>query len=92
MNNDQVKKTSKADLEQHKTTSLLMGAVVAIAIMFFAFEWSSATSKVDASIIVSDVVAEEEILITRRDPTPPPPPPPPAPETPEIIEVVEEKV
>src|SRR5690606_4980152 len=33
-----------------------------------------------------------EIEITRRDPPPPPPPPPPAPETPEIIQVVEEKV
>ena len=92
MDKDQVKKTSKANLEQHKTTSLLMGGVVAAAIMFFAFEWSTTTSKLDESIIVSDIVAEEEILITRREPTPPPPPPPPAPETPEIIEVVEDKV
>ena len=37
-------------------------------------------------------MAEEEIEITSREPAPPPPPPPPAPETPEILDVVEEKV
>ena len=41
-------------------------------------------------MIVQDVLAEEEIEITQRDPTPPPPPP--EPEVPEIIDVVEEKV
>ena len=69
-----------------------MGMVVGISVLFFAFEWSSKTKKLDESIIVQDVLAEEEIEITRRDPAPPPPPPPPAPETPEIIQVVEEKV
>ena len=48
--------------------------------------------KLDETVLVQDVLAEEEIEITRRDPAPPPPPPPPEPETPEIIEVVEEKV
>lgn len=89
---DEVKKSPKANLEPHKTTAILMGIVVAVALMFFAFEWSSQTSKLDESIIVQDVLAEEEMEITRRDPTPPPPPPPPAPETPEIIEIVQEKV
>lgn len=90
--NDEVKKSPKANIETHKLTSILMGVVVAVSVLFFAFEWSSQTKKLDESIIVQDVLAEEEIEITRRDPTPPPPPPPPAPETPEIIQVVEEKV
>ena len=90
--NDEVKKSPKANIETLKLTSILMGIVVAISVLFFAFEWSSETKKLDESIIVQDVLAEEEIEITRRDPTPPPPPPPPAPETPEIIQVVEEKV
>ncbi len=48
--------------------------------------------KLDETVIVQDILAEEEIEVTRREPTPPPPPPPPEPETPEIIEVVEQKV
>ena len=90
--NDEVKKSPKANIETHKLTSILMGIVVAVALLFFAFEWSSETKKLDESVVVQDVLAEEEIEITRRDPLPPPPPPPPAPETPEIIEVVQEKV
>lgn len=90
--NDEVKKSSKANLETHKVTSILMGVVVAISVLFFAFEWSSKTKKLDASIVAQDVLAEEEIEITRHDPAPPPPPPPPAPEAPEEIEVVQEKV
>jgi protein TonB len=66
--------------------------VLGVSLLFFAFEWSTQTSKLNENILVQDVLAEEEIEITRRDPTPPPPPPPPEPETPEIIEVVEEKV
>ncbi len=89
---EEVKKSPKANLETHKITSIMMGAVVAIAIIFFAFEWSSQPKDLDESIVVQDVFAEEEIEITRREPAPPPPPPPPAPEAPEVIEVVEEKV
>ncbi|NLA61875.1 MAG: energy transducer TonB, partial [Bacteroidales bacterium] len=82
----------KANIETQKTTFLLMGLVVALAVLFVGFEWSSTISKLDETVIVQDVLAEEEIEITQRDPTPPPPPPPPEPEVPEIIEVTEERV
>ena len=90
--NMEVKKSPKANIETHKSTFLLMGMVVALAVLFVGFEWSSSISKLDESTIVQDVLAEEEIEITQRDPEPPPPPPPPEPEVPEIIEVTEEKV
>ena len=88
----EVKKSPKANIETHKSTFLLMGLVVALAVLFVGFEWSSSISKLDETTIVQDVLAEEEIEITQRDPEPPPPPPPPEPEVPEIIEVTEEKV
>ena len=88
----EVKKAPKANIETQKTTFLLMGLVVALAVLFVGFEWSSTITKLDEAVIVQDVLAEEEIEITQRDPTPPPPPPPPEPEVPEIIEVTEEKV
>lgn len=90
--NDEVKKSPKANIETQKLTAILMGVVVAVAVLFFAFEWSSETEKLDESIVMQDILAEEEIEITRREPTPPPPPPPPAPEEPEEIEIVEEEV
>ena len=88
----EVKKAPKANIETQKTTFLLMGLVVALAVLFVGFEWSSSISKLDETVIVQDVLGEEEIEITQRDPTPPPPPPPPEPEVPEIIDVVEERV
>lgn len=92
MDKDQVKKSAKANLETHKGTSILMGAVLAASLLFFAFEWTTTTKKLDETVLVQDILAEEEIVMTRRDPTPPPPPPPPAPEEPVTLEVVEEKV
>ncbi|ULB33062.1 MULTISPECIES: energy transducer TonB [Proteiniphilum] len=92
MDKDEVKKSPKANLEVHKNTFILMGLVLGISVLFFAFEWSTETKKLDETVIVQDILAEEEIEVTRREPTPPPPPPPPEPETPEIIEVVEQKV
>lgn len=89
---DKIKKTAKANLERHTVTFLLMGVVLGFAVLFFAFEWSTETEKLDESIIVQDILAEEEIEITRRDEEPPPPPPPPEPDTPDIIDVVEEEV
>lgn len=92
MDKDEIKKSPKANIENQKDMAFLMGLVIALAGVFVAFEWSSKIAAVDKNVVVQDVIAEEEIEITRRDPTPPPPPPPPEPEAPEIIEVVEEKV
>ncbi|MEA5127998.1 MAG: energy transducer TonB [Proteiniphilum sp.] len=92
MNRDEVKKSPRANLEGHRGTYILMGLVLAVSLLFFAFEWSTETRKLDETVLVQDVLAEEEIEITRRDPTPPPPPPPPEPAAPEEIVVVEEKV
>jgi protein TonB len=92
MNKDEVKKSPKANLERQRGTYILMGLVLGVSILFFAFEWSTETRKLDETVLVQDILAEEDIEITRRDPTPPPPPPPPEPEAPEEIEVVEEEV
>ena len=88
----EIKKAPKVNLERHKSTFFLMGLVVSLAVLFVGFEWSSTISKLDEAMVIQDVIADEDIEITQRDPTPPPPPPPPEPEVPDIIEEVEEKV
>lgn len=79
----EIKKSPKADLENKKSTSILIGLVVALGIMFIAFEWSQKDVVVYEDAIQSTVTEEEEMIeVTFREETPPPPAPePPAPET-----------
>ncbi len=89
----EVKKSPKADLEGGKTMNFLMGIVVALAVMFIALEWGTYDIKVaTASEGVADIIAEEEIEITRPENVPPPPPPPPPVAAPEVLNVVEDDV
>ena len=89
----EVKKSPKADLERGKTMSVLMGFIVGLAVLFVGFEWSTQdVMVVDETEQVQDVIAEEEIEITRQENTPPPPPPPAAPAVAEVLTVVDDDV
>ena len=89
----EIKKSPKADLERGKTLSILMGFVVGLAVLFVGFEWSdSEVQGATESDQVADIIAEEEVEITRPENTPPPPPPPPAPVVTEVLNVVEDDV
>ena len=89
----EIKKSPKADLERTKTMSILMGFVVGLAVLFVGFEWSNREVRVvTADEGVADIIAEEEVEITRPENTPPPPPPPPAPAVAEMLNVVEDDV
>ncbi len=89
----EVKKSPKADLEGGIGMSILMGMVVGLAVLFVGFEWGTRDVQVvTADQGVADIIAEEEIEITRPENTPPPPPPPPAPAVTEVLNVVEDDV
>ena len=89
----EIKKSPKADLERGKGLSLLLGLVVGLSVMFVGFEWSTRdVMVVRESEQVADVIAEEEVEITRPENTPPPPPPPAAPVVTEVLNVVEDDV
>lgn len=88
----EIKKSPKADLEKGKLTSLLMGVVVGLAVLFVGFEWSNRDITVVTDDGVADIIAEEEVEITRQENTPPPPPPPPAPAAAEVLNVVDDNV
>ena len=72
----EIKKSPKADLEGGKFTGLLMGVVVALAILFVGFEWGAREIEVATDSGIATIVDEEEIEITRQDEEPPPPPEP----------------
>ena len=86
----EIKKTPKADLENKKSTWLLVGYVIVLSFMFIAFEWTKRDIKIDTSQAVADVVFEEEIIPITEQPekvtTPPPVAPPPVAETLTIVE------
>lgn len=89
----EIKKSPKADLEGSKGLSILMGLVVGLAVLFVGFEWGTQEKTIQQDEGIADIIAEEEIDITRQEDTPPPPPPPPAVEqVAEVLNVVEDNV
>lgn len=88
----EIKKSPKADLEGKKTISLLMGYVIALAILFVAFEWATYDVKVAQDTGIRDVIEEEEVEITRPENVPPPPPVAPPPVAADILSVVEDDI
>ena len=87
----EIKKTKKADLENKKSTWMLIGYVIILGVMFVAFEWSKRDVKVDLSGALSDLVIEEEIdiPITEQPEEVTPPPPPPQEQVVEELTIVE---
>ncbi len=89
----EIKKSPKAELEKSKGLGILMGLVVGLAVLFVGFEWGTQEKALQKNEGIADIIAEEEIDITRREETPPPPPPPPpVQKVAEVLNVVEDDV
>lgn len=85
----EIKKTPKADLENKKSTWLLVGYVIVLAFMFVAFEWTKRDIKI-ASQAITDLVFEEEIIPITEQPEQVAPPPPEAPSIAETLTIVDD--
>lgn len=88
----EVKKSPKADLERGKSMSILMGMIVGLAVLFVGFEWSNRDIEIATDQGVSDIIAEEDIEITRPEEQTPPPELPAPPPVAEVLTVVEDDV
>lgn len=88
----EVKKSPKADLENKKSTWLLIGYVIVLAFMFVSLEWADRDVQIDMSQAVADLVFEEEIEIpiTEQPEMNTPPPPPEAPAIVETLTIVDD--
>ena len=76
----EIKKTSKASLENKKSSWLLVGYVIVLVFMFVAFEWSKRDVRIDMSGAITENVFEQEIEIPiTEQPELVAPPPPQAP-------------
>ena len=86
----EVKKSPQADLENKKTTNLLIGAILTLAVLFIGFEWSEREKKVVTDSGIEEVVFEEEIIpITEQEQPKQAPPPPETPKVEEVLEIMD---
>lgn len=69
----EIKKSEKADLKNKRLLYVEIGFVVALLIVFVAFNWSSKDAKVAALDAGNQEIVEEEMIPITQE-TPPPPP------------------
>lgn len=86
-----IKKSSKASLEDKKIIYTLMGFIVALSLIYIAFEWTKKEVNIYENVSL-EVAPEEEIEIVQTAEALPPPPAPEVPEVIEVLNVVEDDV
>lgn len=87
----EIKKTSKASLENKKSNWLLVGYVIVLVFMFVAFEWSKRDVMIDMSGAITENVFEQEIEIPiTEQPELAAPPPTQAPAIAEVLTIVDD--
>ena len=87
----EIKKSERADLEKGKGTSLLIGFVIALGVMFVALEWTQREVEDNSELYRARDVSRNEEMIPITLPEKKTVPPPPAAVTKaEIIEIVED--
>ena len=83
-----LKKTTKASLEDKKVFFLMIGFVMVLSFMYIGLEWTKSDVTV-YDISDNDFLVEDELDVIQTNQDQPPPPPPPAPEIVEVLNVVE---
>ncbi|MBR4793853.1 MAG: energy transducer TonB [Bacteroidaceae bacterium] len=87
----EIKKSEHADLERGKGTSLLIGFVIALGVMFVALEWTQREVEDNSDLYTArDVSLNEEMIPITLPEKKTVPPPPAAVTKAEIIEIVED--
>jgi len=88
----EIKKSPKANLEKKKTLYTEIGFIVAIFIVFCAFEYRT-SERAEATLTApAQALVEEEIIPITRETPPPPPPDIKEPQLPDILEIVEDEI
>ncbi len=87
----EIKKSERADLERSKGTSLLIGFVLALSVMFVALEWTQREKEDNSEIYgVKDISLNEEMVPITLPEKKTVPPPPAAVTQADIIEIVDD--
>jgi len=87
----ETKKSVKADLEKDKKTSLMIGFVIALAVMFVSLEWTQREVQDNSDVYAAhDVSLVEEMAPITMPEKKTVPPPPAAMKQAEIIEIIDD--
>jgi protein TonB len=87
----EIKKSERADLERGKGTSLLIGFVIALGVMFVALEWTQREVEDNSELYTAkDISINEEMIPITLPEKKTVPPPPAAVTKADIIEIVED--
>jgi len=87
----EIKKSERADLERSKGTSLLIGFVLALSVMFVALEWTQREKEDNSEIYgVKDISLNEEMVPITLPEKKTVPPPPAAVTQSDILEIVDD--
>lgn len=69
----EVKKSDKANLENKKLLFFEIGMILALGLVWFAFEWTTRENNYEALVDTTQAAEEDDVIAI--DPTTPPPPP-----------------
>ena len=88
----EVKKTPKASLENKRALVMEIGLIVALAVVYIAFNWTSKDVQVSTLEAENQVVQEEEIIPITQETPPPPPEAPKIPVLSDQIDIVDDEI
>ncbi|MDD6975649.1 MAG: energy transducer TonB [Bacteroidales bacterium] len=88
----EVKKTPKASLENKRALFIEIGLIVALAVVYIAFNWTSKDVQVSTLEAENQVVQEEEIIPITQETPPPPPETPKIPVLSDQIDIVDDEI
>ena len=89
----EIKKSPKANLENKKLLFTEIGLIIALGVVYFAFDWSTAEKQISVFEETAEVVeAEEMVPITQETPPPPPTAAPKIPVLSDQIDIVDDEV
>ena len=88
----EVKKSEKANLENKKLLFLEIGLMLALGIVWFAFEWTTAEKQVAVLEETTQVVEVEDMVPITQETPPPPPSAPAIPVLSDQIDIVDDEI
>lgn len=89
----EIKKSAKANLENKKLLFTEIGLIIALVVVYIAFDWSTSDKQVSVFEETAEVVeAEEMIPITQETPPPPPTAAPKIPILSDQIDIVDDEI
>ncbi len=87
-----VKKTKRADLKNKRLLFLEIGLILALVAVYFAFEWTTAETKVSILEDTTEIQIEEEIIPITQEQAPPPPSAPSIPVLSDQIDIIDDNI